>query len=366
MKVAIIGAGISGLCCAIELQRHGITPTIFEKTKILGDKPGYLVATLRLFYRSYRSPMSFIKSKYGISIVPEHPINEMVMVSPNKTLSTKGNHGYAFLKGIAENSLEHQLAAYLDVPIEFDSDIKIQDVKKDFDYIIVAAGDRTIPNALNLWTTTFMAKCRLATISGSFDQNTLVFYLNKSYGKNGYGYLLAKNANEAELLLAVSDITTDKMDYYWNEFLITENIKTQVIQYHNFEHTIGYPSTNQFENIYFAGNSGGMIDDFLGFGTLRAIESGILAARSIVQNKDYNKLLEPLKKEVKQLYEYRKMLNVLTNKDLDFDMSIIATPGLKQMIYNNPLYKAKYGMLAPKVITHFKKKGYPFSLNERK
>jgi digeranylgeranylglycerophospholipid reductase len=319
MKVAIIGAGISGLSCAIELQKHGITPVIFEKTKMLGDKPGYLIATLRMFYSSLRSPMSFIKSKYGISIVPEHPINEMVMVAPNKTVSVKGNHGYAFLKGIEENSLEHQLASFIDAPIQFDSGIEIQDIKNNFDYIIVANGDRTIPNALNLWTTTYMAKCRLATISGDFDQNTLVFYLNKSYGKNGYGYLLARSANVAELLLAVSDITMDKLDYYWNEFLITENIKTSVIKYHDFEHSIGYPSTNQFENLYFAGNCGGMIDDFLGFGTLRAIESGVLAARSIVQNKDYNRLLVPFKKEVKQMYEYRKMLNVLTNKDLDMD-----------------------------------------------
>jgi digeranylgeranylglycerophospholipid reductase len=66
MKVAIIGAGISGLSCAIELQRHGITPVIFGKTKMLGDKPGMLIATLRMFHRSIRSPMSFIKSKYGI------------------------------------------------------------------------------------------------------------------------------------------------------------------------------------------------------------------------------------------------------------------------------------------------------------
>ena len=109
-----------------------------------------------------------------------------------------------------------------------------------------------------------------------------------------------------------------------------------------------------------------MIDDFLGFGTLRAIESGILAARAIVHKLDYNILLTPFKKEVKQMYEYRKMLNVLTNQDLDKDMSIIGIPGLKHMIYNNPLYKAKYGVFAPKVITHFKKKGYPFSLNERK
>jgi len=31
MKVAIVGAGLSGLSCAIELERHKIKPVIFEK-----------------------------------------------------------------------------------------------------------------------------------------------------------------------------------------------------------------------------------------------------------------------------------------------------------------------------------------------
>lgn len=30
VKVAIIGAGTSGLSCAIELEKHGIYPVIFE------------------------------------------------------------------------------------------------------------------------------------------------------------------------------------------------------------------------------------------------------------------------------------------------------------------------------------------------
>ena len=68
--------------------------------------------------------MSFFKSKYGISITPEHPINEMVMVAPNKTVSSRGNHGYAFLKGVEDNSLEHQLAACINSPIKFDSHVK--------------------------------------------------------------------------------------------------------------------------------------------------------------------------------------------------------------------------------------------------
>lgn len=366
MKVAIIGAGISGLSCAVELKRHGIIPTIFEKTKALGDKPGYMVVALRMFCRAIGSPMGYIKRKYDISISAEHPIDEMVMVVPNKTVSTRGKHGYAFRKGIEENSLEHQLAGYLDFPIEFDTAIKIQDVKNRYDHIVVATGDKIIPETLNLWTTTFMVKCRLATVTGCFKQNTLTFYLDKNYAKNGYGYLLPRNSGEADLLLSVSDITMDKLDYYWNEFLIKENINYKIIKYHNFEHSSGYPITNQFGNMYFLGNCGGMMDDFLGFGVIRAIESGILAARAIVHKQDYDKLLEPLKKDVNQMHEYRKMLNMLTNRNYDIDMSLIGLPGLKHMIYNNPLYKAKQGLLVPKTVIKLKKKTYPFKLDRRK
>ncbi|MCX7749572.1 MAG: FAD-dependent oxidoreductase [Clostridia bacterium] len=365
MKVAIIGAGVSGLSCAIELERHGITPVIFEKTKMLGDKPGYLVATLRLFHRSLRSPMSFLKSKYDINLSPLHPIKEITMTTPNKTVSTKANHGYIFSKGIEENSVEHQLAAHLDSPVMFDTDIKIQDIKKDYAHIVVATGDNKIADDLNLWNTTFAAKCRIAAVTGSFDIHALKLWLNKSFANNGYAYLLVKSICEAEIILAVSDIAMNKLDYYWNEFLIAENIKYPVIKQHDIDHMVGYPSTNQFENIYFIGNCGGMMDDFLGFGMLRAIESGILAARAIVNKLDYNKLLTPFKKELKSLTEYRKLLNVLTNKDYDMDMSMIGLPVLKHMIYNNPLYKAKYGVLVPKVFTYFKKKNHMFTLPKR-
>lgn len=366
MKVAIIGAGISGLSCAVELRRHGITPVIFEKSNMLGDVPGYLVATLRLFHRSLRSPMVFFRHKYGISLAPLHPIKEMVMIVPNRTVTTKANHGYIFKKGIEPNSLEHQIAAYLDIPIEFGADIKIQDVKNAYDHIVVANGGNSILKELNLWTTTFMAVARIATIEGKLKQDTMLLWLNKIYAKNGNGYLLAKNDKEGELVLAVSDITMNKLDYYWNEFLIGENLTYAITGYNDVVHEIGYPSTNQYENLFFSGNCGGMIDDFLGFGMTRAFESGILAARAIVYSQDYNKLLKPFKKEVENLAEYRKMMNVLDNKNLDKDMSIIGVPVLKQMIYNNPLYKAKYGVLVPKMIAHLKKKEYPFKLYQRK
>ncbi|MFZ5967068.1 MAG: FAD-dependent oxidoreductase [Bacillota bacterium] len=358
MKVAIIGAGISGLSCAIELKKHGIIPTIFEKTKMLGDKPEYMVTALRIFHRSLRTPMVFFRNTYGITITPLFPLKELIMITPNKTISTRGNHGFVFQKGLMENSLEHQLASQSNVPIIFNADVKIDAIKNGFDHIVVATGSNTVSMDLNLWTSTFIAKCRIATVTGSFKPKTMMMYLNKNYGNNGYGYLLPKNEREAEMVLSVSDITFSELDYCWNEFIDSENLRYPIIKSHDIEHIIGYPVACQVGNIYFTGNCGGMIDDFLGFGMLRSIESGILAARAIVNDQDYNKLIAPFVKEVKELHGYREMLNILKNKDYDNYISIIGLPGLKHMVYNNPFYKAKYGILAPKIITKFKSSKY--------
>jgi flavin-dependent dehydrogenase len=38
MKVAIMGAGISVLSCAITLEKNGIEPVIFEKRSRVGER----------------------------------------------------------------------------------------------------------------------------------------------------------------------------------------------------------------------------------------------------------------------------------------------------------------------------------------
>ncbi len=354
MKIAIIGAGISGLSCAYELSRLGLSPVIFEKTRQLGDKPGNLVAILRLFQNTLSSPMDHILKHYGLNISPLHPLKEMVVNTPNRTIRTKANHGYVFAKGLQEYSLEHQIASHAELKIIFESCVDIRTVKNEFDYVVVATGNGDIARELGIWNTSFRSGVRIATVSGNFQANTMTMWLNKKYSRNGYGYLIPKNPREAELALAVSDVDKNDVDFYWKIFLKEEKLNYKMLKINDINHQLGYPDFVKYDNLYFAGNSGGMMDNFLGFGVIRSIKSGILAARAIAGNLDYAGLLKPYIKEVNQLNAYREMINVLTNRDYDMDLSILGLPGIKHLVYNNPLYKAKFGLLAPKLIYTYK------------
>lgn len=67
MRVAIIGAGISGLSCAYELEKNGIDPVIFEKNGRIGNPTGYSGIFIRAFTRGFKNPFRNFENKYDLS-----------------------------------------------------------------------------------------------------------------------------------------------------------------------------------------------------------------------------------------------------------------------------------------------------------
>lgn len=104
-------------------------------------------------------------------------------------------------------------------------------------------------NELGCWQERFRSCVRGAAILGSFDPNTLMMWINKEYCKNGYAFLAPHDRNRAFIMLVVSDHNENEVDYYWEEFLYTENIKYTIVEEFKLKQTAGYAYPNKVDNI---------------------------------------------------------------------------------------------------------------------
>lgn len=339
MKVAIIGGGISGLSCAFELKKHGIIPKIFEKKSYIGDALDLTIVTLRMFDPFKESPMKYLKKNYKLNIKPLNPLKELIMIGPTNKTIVRGKVGYIFKENGEEDSLEGQIANQVNLSVDFDHYVNIEDIKNDFDYIVCANGDETLAKKLNIWNPTLHTYIRISTVLGDFKVNSITMWNNKEYAKNAYCYLLPYDKDRGTLVFSATNISYEELDFYWNQFLRKENIQYKIIETRDVQKNIGFVYPLQIDNIYFVGDAGGLTDDFLGFGAMRGIESGILAGRCIANHLDYDKSMEPIIKDLKRNHEFRKAFNHFDNKDLDRLIAFLGLPIIKQFIYNNPYYK---------------------------
>lgn len=339
MKVAIIGAGLSGLSCAIELERHKIKPVVFEKRAHVGEALDYSIIWPRVINRPIMDPLKYLKREYNLDITPQNHIKKMIMYSPKSQATERGSLGYIFRRGYPDHALEKQLLNYLRNPITFDRYVEIEDIKNEFDYIVAATSNSIIAKKLGVWTDTFNAHSRIATIVGKFKPTEVIRWLNTEYAKNGFCYLVPKSETEACIVQIVNGITSYELDYYWKEFLFTENIQYYISGTTDTELDCGFVQPRQVDNVLFVGNSGGFTDDMLGCGGINAIESGMLAARAIIYGKDYNTLSLPIFKDIEKLHELRKAMNTLDNSKTDLLVKALNLPIIKNAIYNNPFFR---------------------------
>ncbi|MDI3478274.1 MAG: hypothetical protein PWQ59_1799 [Thermoanaerobacterium sp.] len=99
MKVAIIGAGSSGLTVAIRLESYGIKPDIFERKSKVGDTFNHVAGLLNVVNRPINDPLDYLKNNFDINIVPLNNINRIVMHGPTVTRTVASRRlGYFMLK----------------------------------------------------------------------------------------------------------------------------------------------------------------------------------------------------------------------------------------------------------------------------
>lgn len=355
MKVAIIGAGVSGLSCAFEFEKNGITPVIFEKRHRIGDPSGYSGIWSKLIIRVQADPLNYLKNKYNLDLKPLSIINKTIIKSPNRKTNLEGYMGYTMKRGIEDYSLENQIASKIKSSITFNTKIELDNIRNEFDHIIIATSNPSIPKKLYAWMDTFVAQARVAIVVGDFMIDTVRVWLNEKYSNKAFCYLIPNNSKEATLVLTVNGNSISDLDYYWNKFMEVEQIKYTITEQNDVEHFCGFVSPLQIENLYFVGNTAGFTDDLIGVGAFNAIESGILAAQAIINNKDYDKTAKHIFDDIVKLHEFRKAMNNLNNNGFDNLVSFINIPGIKQFINKNPLLKLHHGTPIIKLYNNIKK-----------
>lgn len=341
MKVAIIGAGLSGLSCAHELKKHEVAPTIFEKKSFTGEVLDHQTIIQNIFDPLfYGDVIKFLKKNYSIDIKPQFVLKELIVTAPNgKVYTARGNLGYILKRGPAQDGIVNQIAQAVNLPIQFNTFVDIKDIINDYDHIVVATASDIIPKQFDIYSTTFVAHVRIATVLGDIKTETIKIWINTEFSKNTITYLVPYSPKCARLILIVNGISHEELDYYWDKFLETVKIPYTITEIRDVEHITGFVDPVQVGRVYFTGVAAGLMDNVFGFAATRAIISGVTAAQAIVNNQNYDKMLQPLKDIVKQLHEFRTVLNTLDNKAYNTVLAAIDLPIIKQFIYNNPLSK---------------------------
>ncbi|MQL51729.1 NAD(P)-binding protein [Desulfofundulus thermobenzoicus] len=177
LRVAIIGAGPSGLACALELERLGIKPVIFERYHRIGLPVERIDMLLHLAWRPVKDQLAYLARHCHLSLMPAAPLHAIIMYGPNRrSVIRKRLLGYLIHRGRSPLSIENQLAARLSTPVNFQVLADPLEMAGQFDYVVVAEGDSKTARRLGLWQELSPLIIRGATILGQFEPRTFHLY----------------------------------------------------------------------------------------------------------------------------------------------------------------------------------------------
>lgn len=211
MKVCIIGAGISDLACAHELEQHGIIPDIYEERNQVGELFTHIAAILQIMNRPIKDQINEVYQKFNIRLKPHNLLTKIKMHTPKTSGTVYGRLGYLMKQGQDSDSTANQLFKQINAPIYYNYCVNYSKLSREYDYVVVANGTSNITKALGCWQDVFKSWVMGATVLGSFDTTGMKMWLNAEYAKAGYAYLTPFNKKSASLILVVQGANRNKI-----------------------------------------------------------------------------------------------------------------------------------------------------------
>jgi flavin-dependent dehydrogenase len=283
-EINILGAGISGLTAAINLAKGGFDVTIFERASSVGSR----------FHNDFQGLENWSDDADALEILKELSIKTSfwnkgfnkvsIFTDLQREFITKDAKDLFYLvKRGPKNSLDESLknqAFDAGVKIKFNSKMTVEECD------IIATG--------------VSGKKPVGIVRGIvFDtdsEDSIVLILNDKLAFKGYAYLLIADGRATMASVVVKDLSRANL-YFENSFQAFTKLKRMTIE--NKKSFGGYGTfslnkSNTQNQRLFVGEAAGFQDLFLGFGMKYAFLSGYIAAKSIIEEKNYDKLWQEL------------------------------------------------------------------------